>query len=207
MPLIRKGAAPPAAPDRPGDAEDGLRAGASDERWAAARALAGRPEAAPALGAALLAEEDARVREAILTALARIGTPESAGFIAPLVRSDDAERRTAALDALRAMPQVLETEMTRLLDDPEADVRLLACDLARDMEAPVATAMLCGLLAREPEANVCAAAVDVLAECGGPEALPALAECAKRFADVPFLVFATRVAGDRIRAQTSARDG
>ena len=54
------------------------------------------------------------------------------------------------------------------------------------------------ILATESQANVCAAAVEVLAEVGGPELLPALAECAARFPDDPFLAFAVQVASERI---------
>jgi hypothetical protein len=41
--------------------------------------------------------------------------------------------------------------------------------------------------------------VEVLAEAGQPEALPVLAACARRFADVEFLVFAIDIAADRVR--------
>ena len=53
---------------------------------------------------------------------------------------------------------------------------------ARSAE-PGGHALLCALLSSETEANVCAAAIDVLAEVGGPEALPVLAACAERFRD------------------------
>jgi HEAT repeat protein len=207
MPLIRKGGgeAPPVSDDAA--AEQALRGGAREARWAAARALSGRAQATGALGAALARETDPRVREAILTGLARIGTPDSAEPILPLLRSDDAALRTGALDALRLMPRALEAHLPGLVSDPDADVRLLACDLARELPAEVATRLLCDLLARETEANVCAAAVEVLAECGGPEALPALEACAVRFADTPFLVFSAKIVAERIREQAHARDG
>ena len=206
MPLIRKGDGARAVA---GDtaAEAALRGGTSNERWAAARALSGRAEALGVLGAALASEPDARVREAILTGLARIGTAASAEPILLLLRSDDASLRAAALDALRVMPRALETHLARLLDDPDADVRLLACDLARGLSSAAALQLLCNLLTRDAEANVCAAAVDVLAEYGGAEALPALAACAARFADVPFLVFSVNIAAERIRSQPPTPDG
>ena len=208
MPLVRKGGDAPVRPSDGGaSAADKLLSGTDDERWAAARALSGQPGAVAALGGALRSETDARVREAILTGLARVGTPESAEAIIPLIRSDDAGLRTGAIDALRAMPRALSAHLGGLLSDPDADVRLLACDLARELPAPEATRLLCDLLVRDPEANVCAAAVEVLTECGTPEALPALAACAERFPDVPFLVFSLRIVGDRIRAQTPAHDG
>jgi HEAT repeat protein len=208
MPLVRKSGSGSAPPGGAGEeAADKLLTGTGDERWAAARALAGRPEAVAALSGALASETDRRVREAILTGLARIGTEASAEAIIPLVRSDDASLRTEAIDALRLMPLVLAAHLEALLGDRDADVRVLACDLARQLPPPEATRLLAGLLLREPEANVCAAAVDVLAECGGPEALPALGACAERFPNVPFLVFALRIAGDRIRAEAPPHDG
>ena len=206
MPLIRRASGAP-APVEDGGAVDALRVGTDDQRWAAARALSGRPEAAPALGAALKSEPDARVREAILTSLVRIGTPESAEAILPLIRCDDAGRRTGAVDALRLMPGALAGRLGDLLNDADADVRVLACDLARELPAGEATDLLSDLLAREQEANVCAAAVDVLVECAGPEALAALDACAERFSDVPFLVFSLKIAGERIRDRTPLQDG
>jgi len=207
MPLIRKAAGAPFPVDDAAIAGDALLTGSVDERWAAARALSSQPQAAAALGAALKVEPDARVREAMLTSLVQIGTPESAEAIVPLIRCDDASRRTGALDALRLMPGVLAGRLGALLDDPDADVRVLACDLARELPARAATDLLCDLLARDREPNVCAAAVDVLVECAGPEALPALAACADRFSDVPFLVFSLKIAGDRIRDRTPLQDG
>jgi HEAT repeat protein len=159
------------------------------------------------LGAALAAEQDPRVREAILTSLARIGSPESADAIIPHIRADDAGLRTAALDSLRMMPQALTARLPALLADPDPDVRLLACELVRDMPAADATRLLCALIESDPEPNVCAAAIDVLAEAGGPESLPVLERCAVRFAGAPFLVFAIAVAAKRIRDQPVDRLG
>src|ERR1700761_346072 len=98
MPLIRRGANAPAVPGAfPGVPDEAtlqaLRVGTNDERWTAARALSGRPEAIDDLGAALARETDGRVREAILTGLVRVGTPASAMPILPLIRSDDASLR------------------------------------------------------------------------------------------------------------------
>ena len=55
--------------------------------------------------------------------------------------------------------------------------------------------------------NVCAAAVDVLAEIGAPDTLPSLVRCAARFADRPFLGFAVKVASERIGSRFPARHG
>jgi hypothetical protein len=50
--------------------------------------------------------------------------------------------------------------------------------------------LLAGLLVIETHPNVCAAAIDVLADVGTPAAIPALQQCAQRFAGTPFLPFA-----------------
>jgi hypothetical protein len=67
--------------------------------------------------------------------------------------------------------------------------------------------MLAELLTREREANVCAAAIDVLAEAGRPEALQALADCESRFSDEPFLTFAIGIARQRIHSQSNSAHG
>jgi len=192
MPLIRK---PDAAAPAPETASD-LAGASADARWAAARAMTA-PGDVDALAKALSHEQNPRVREAILTSLARIGTRQSAGAVAPLIASDDAQLRAGALDALRAMPGAVAELLPALLTDADADVRLLACELARVIPEGAATAMMCDLLDRETEVNVCASAIEVLTEVGSPEALPALERCATRFAD-PFLTFSARVAAERI---------
>lgn len=172
----------------------------ADERWSAARDAAGLPDSAAALGAALPRESDARVREAMFTSLARIGTRESIASLLPLLRCDDAALRTGALDALRSSLIATHELLPDLLTDPDADVRLLSCELARSLPSEAATRSLCALLDRESAVNVCAAAVEVLAEVGDPTALPALARCAQRFPREAFLSFAIKLATDRITA-------
>jgi HEAT repeat protein len=206
MPLIRKtpdAPAPAGGPDFAA-AEAGLRSADADARWSAARALAAFPQAVRMLGQASASEPDARVREAMFTSLARIGTAQSVAALIPHIRADDAERRTAAMDALKAIPQALAGALAALLKDTDADVRVLACDLARELPSAEATALLGEVLERDPQVNVCAAAVDVIADIGSPTALPALRRCAERLAD-PFLDFAIKVACDCIGAQAPSR--
>jgi HEAT repeat protein len=194
MPLIRRDPPPPGQPDPlPGLADPD-----PDRRWRAARATAGQPASIAALAAALAHEADRRVREAILASLAAM--PDGGGLdpILAQLRSDDAALRTAALDALRAAPAALAPRAPTLLCDPDADMRLLICEVVRHLPAAEATALMAALLDREGEANVCAAAIEVLAEVGDAAALPALERCAARFADVPFLVFSARMAARRI---------
>jgi HEAT repeat protein len=165
------------------------------------RAIGGSPSEVETLADFLRREDDPTVREAIFTSLARTASPESVAVVLPYLRSDDATRRTEALDALRAMPGAVAPQMGALLQDPDPDVRLLACEIARDLPADEATVLLSALLDRELEVNVCASAVEVLAEAGEPEALPALTRAAARFQGEAFLSFAIKAAADRIRVQ------
>lgn len=203
MPLIRrepvKRAAPAGADLR--QAAAALRSGAAEERRDAARSLAAKPEAAGVLGEALATERDGRVREAIFTSLTRLGSAECVEAIIPHLRSDDAGLRAGALDALRGMIDTVRPRLPALLADPDPDIRVLCCDLVRDLSAADATELLCRVLERDPEANVCGAAIDVLAEIGNRAALPALEKCAARFPDQGFLTFAIKVAAERIASQ------
>ena len=200
MPLVRKTS--PEAPERPpGAARDALKAlteGSGEERWMAARSLGDNPGEIEALGRALLAETDGRVREAIFTSLLRVGGAASVEAVLPCLRSDDASVRTGALDTLKEMAAAAAPRLADLLGDREADVRLLACEVVRELPPAQASAMLCELLEDERDANVCGAAVEALAEVGGPEAFAVLSRCAARFAGEPFLLFAIRTAVSRI---------
>jgi len=203
MPLIRREPADRAAPAEAdlGQAAAALRSGNAEERRQAARRLAAEPAAAGLLGAALAAEQDGRVRGAILTSLTRLGSSDSVGAVIPHLRSDDAGLRTGALDALREMITAVRPRLPGLLADPDPDIRVLCCDLVRELPAADATDLLCNVLDRDPEPNVCGAAVDVLAEIGTSAALPALQKCAARFREQRFLAFAISVAAERIASQ------
>ena len=197
MPLVRR-PSPTVAPAAVlPDAPLVVGQGTSEQRWLAVRTAAERKEV-PLLASALQGESDARVREAIFTGLARIGTAESAAAVVPYLRSDDASLRTGAIDALRAMPDAVRAHLATLLADPDPDVRLLSCELVRGLPEGEANRMLCDLLERETEKNVCAAALEVLAEIGKAEALPTLERCADRFASDAFIAFSIKVATDRI---------
>lgn len=217
MPLIRKDLTGSSPPD-PRSAAELLHSATAEQRWQAARALGlasgGGSDAARAfrdatklLAEALRTETDLRVQEAMFTSLVRIGTDDAVNAVIGFLRADDAALRTGALDALRAMIDAVRPVLPALLTDPDADVRLLACDLARELPSPDATRLLCDLLSHEQEANVCAAAVDVLADVGGVEAVPMLQATADRFAAVTFLTFAITIAMERIRAEYPARRG
>jgi HEAT repeat protein len=206
MPLIKRDAKGPPSP--PAARPEGLAAQVAalassdaEARWSAARALGGHADAATALGTALRGEPEPRVREAITTALLRIGTAASVAELLPCLRSQDAGLRAAAIEALQALPEAVTPFVQALFADADSDVRILATELTRNMPAADATALLCGLITHETHPNVCAAAVEVLSEVGTPDALPVLRDCETRFADQPFLPFAITTAIARISGQ------
>jgi len=96
------------------------------------------------------------------------------------------------------MPNAALPHLPALLSDPDSDIRLLSCEIVRQLPTRTATELLCRLLENEMQANVCAAAVEVLSEVGETSALPVLAKCAERFSDVSFLAFAIQIATTRI---------
>ena len=199
MPLVRRDIArPPAASADEAAARDALRSADPDMRWNAARALGADPASVAPLAAALRTEPVPRVREAIMTALMRIGDEESVKALLRYLREQDAARRGAAIEALQALPDATAPFLSALLHDADSDVRILAVELVRSMPAAEATRLLCDILEHEPHPNVCASAVDALAEVGTRDALPALEHCSRRFADTPFLPFAISIAVTRI---------
>lgn len=205
MPLVRRPSEKQESDNTDfGEARVLLLAGTPPERWAAARLLSTSPDGVSVLIEALHSERDTRVLEAIFTALAKIATPESAYAALPYLRCDDATLRTAALDALRAMPRAVRPHLKALLDDPNDDVRLLACEIVRNLDETDATGLLCTLLDAEQQANVCASAIDVVAEIGTCQALPSLERCMQRFPHDPFIAFAVKIASDSIRSRSGA---
>lgn len=204
MPLIRKPATvgTPAVATPAVDVVKALGSSDTEERWAAAREAANDPGCASALVTALRAEVDPRVREAMFTSLARIGSPETMDAVLEFLRSDDASIRGGTLDALRLNVGAIRAHLSILLNNNDPDVRILSCELARSLPSEEATRILSNLLAAETEVNVCAAAIDVLAEVGRPEALSVLSQCEARFKDTPFLMFAIKIAKDRCSLST-----
>jgi HEAT repeat protein len=199
MPFVKRQVSGPATED--GHREEtlespiaALRSSDAETRWSAARALGGRTKAVPALADALSRERVPHVQEAIITALMRIGDEASVTALLPYLRSQDPSQRSAVIEALQALPGAVLPFMASLLDDSDPDVRILATELTRTLPEADATRLLCELLQREQHSNVCAAAVDVLAEVGTREALPTLRSCAERFAGTPFVPFAISVA-------------
>jgi HEAT repeat protein len=157
-------------------------------------APAGDPEA---LAAMLESAASPAERARLLSALIRAGDPAP---LARLLRAEDAALRAGALGALRVMAPAALPLLSALLTDSDPDVRLLATEIALGLPGEAATGALIPVLLHDPHPNVCAAAVEVLAEAGTDAAVPALHALAARFPGNDFLAFAASEAAGRLSA-------
>lgn len=166
-------------------------------RRQAARQLEAVPGAASLLASCLKDETDATVREALLTSLMSLNSEAAAAGLVPLLRSDDAALRNEAIQALQHIPAAAVEHMEPLLVDPDPDVRIFAINVLGALAHPQTQAWLLQLIKTDTNINVCATAVDLLAEIGTPAAVPALRALAQRF-EHPFIQFAVTTAIHRI---------
>ncbi len=195
MPLIRR------APPAPGtETPASLESPDPADRRAAVRAMAVDPASVEPLARALARESDAATRGALFGALAKIGTEPAARALLPFLESDDPAVRSGALDALQGMPDAVLPLLPGLLSGEDSDLRILSAELARHMPAERSVPLLAAALDRETHANAAAAFVEVLAEIGTAQALPALDAAAARFSGDPFLPFAIAETASRIRS-------
>lgn len=167
-------------------------------RRRAARELAGDETAVDALCDALECETDEGCRHAQLTAMLMCGGNRVHERLLPLLRSEDAGLRNGAIEVLQDMPRLAGEYMDNLLADPDSDVRIFAVNILASLADERVTAWLHQVLRHDRHVNVCAAAVDVLAEVGDTDSLPALASVKERFPGEPFIRFAVETAERRI---------
>ena len=180
-----------------------LAAPSPGQRRAAIRELGAYPTAARPLCEHLSRESDLSVRESILTALMRLASGEVVAGLIPYLASEDVWLRNAVIEALPRMAQASRAALTEQLLHPEADVRILSVTALAQLRDSVVTARLVQLLADEPDVNVCAAALEDVAERGTGSAIPALHALAARFDDEPFIAFATGLAISRIESRAT----
>ena len=175
-----------------------------DARWRAARSLADDPTTAGTLCARLAQEADHAVQGALLTALIGFDSLEAAQGLIPLLRSSEAGLRNAVVEALQRMPKAAGPLVEPLLTDADRDIRIFAIDILHELRPPGAAAWLERLLEQDSDVNVCAAAVNCLADMGTSESVPSLRAVIERFPREPFLLFAARAAIRLIAAARTA---
>lgn len=159
-------------------------------RRRAARDLALHPAAAPRIAAHLLQENDASVRAVLFTSLTRIGGDAAVDGVLPLLRSEDAALRNGAIELLAGLPDAVVPRIEALLNDADSDVRIFSVNLLGLLPHPRVPQWLSNVLSNEGEPNVIGAALEVLAEVGGPEMQEPLRRIRARFPDDPFIAFA-----------------
>jgi HEAT repeat protein len=201
MALIKRTQAAPQAPDEPASSVDALLADLKSAdpvlRRGAAHKLAEHPESARELCSTVTTEPDESVRESIFTALMRIGTKPAAEGLLPLLNSEEPALRNGAIEVLKTMPDAVAERIDDIFSGP-SDVRIFGVEILGALAHPDSPRWLMRIIADDTELNVCAAAVDALAECGDGAAVVPLHALLERFPNEPFLEFSVRTAVARI---------
>jgi HEAT repeat protein len=166
-------------------------------RWAA-RDLLGYPEASAALLSRLQCETEISVREVILTSLTRIGGPVAVAGLVDWLRSEDAQMRNEAIEAMKALPVEVAPIMGSLLADDDSDVRIMAVNILESLQHPKVEEWLIDVIDRDQVVNVCGTAVDLLGEVGSSASFDALQRLKQRYPAEPYIQFAADLALKRI---------
>lgn len=202
MPLTRSNDLTSGSPDSPAPAlswREDLDHPDVARRRQAALMIGGMETACVAIGERLRVEAHASVREALLGALTRTPCQAAVDVLLPLLRQEDAYLRNGAIEALASMPGQVGPRVDVLLADADPDVRIFAVNLLGELRHSQVPAWLRQVLSADPHVNVVAAALEVMAEVGGPEDLPAIAQAQARFQADPFIEFAADMARERIK--------
>ena len=176
-----------------GDGDAGVR------RWAA-RDLASHPEAAGAVCARLAEERDASVRAVLFSSASKLGGTTVVQAMVALLRSEDPALRNGAIEVLAILPDAVAPQIDRLLHDADGDVRIFTVNLLTDLKHPKVPQWLSQVLMHETQVNVVGAALEVLAEVGLSETLPALRAAKARFSSDDYIGFSVDLAIARIEA-------
>lgn len=168
-----------------------------NRRWAA-RDLLAYPQATAALVARLMREDDLPVRDVILTSLTRLGGDVAVAGLVHCLRSEDAQMRNEAIEAMKALPDDVAPLMGDLLADADPDVRIMGVNILESLRHPKVEDWLIQVIDHDPVINVCATAVDLLGEVGSPAARDALLRLKQRFPDEIYIQFASDLALKRI---------
>jgi HEAT repeat protein len=167
-------------------------------RWAA-RDLSAYPNAAEALLQQLSQETDRAVSEAIFVSLTQIGNQVAVNGLISCLRSEIVNMRNDAIEAMKLMPDAVAPMMQGLLQDSDPDIRIFAVNILESLRHPKVETWLIDVITKDPHLNVCATALDLLAEVGSQQAIEPLLQLKKRFSDEPFIQFAIDIALTRIQ--------
>ncbi len=204
MGLVRHACEAPTTAERRCRTRDpaGLIAGLCDpspdvRRWAALDLVADTG-AVTSLAARLAEEPDQAVREALLSTLAATGGAAVVDALVPYIRCENAAVRNAVVECLSQIAASVEA-VPRLLADPDADVRVLTVTLVASLRDQRVPGWLLDVVADDPDANVCGAAIGELAEVGDQTDCAVIESATARFPDDPFVAFAASNFAARVR--------
>jgi len=172
----------------------------TERRWAA-RDLAEYKEASSCLIEQLMKEKDITVREIIISSLLSIGDEIAISGLINCLKSDDAHLRNSAIEALKQIPEQVAPYIENLLHDKEPDVRIFTINILESLRHPKVVKWLIDVIENDENVNVCATALDLLAELGTEEAIQAIKKVKERFKNEPYIQFASDIALRRIGEQ------
>lgn len=164
------------------------------ERRDAIRALPDNAEANMALVRRLEVEPVAGVRELIADTLVGRATSEVVASLMPYLRSEDASLRTLVARTLALMPELVATEVPKLLEDEDPDVRIMTIMVLSDLQHPSVPGWLHAVAEHDPHANVVGCALNELLPLAGPADLVVFERAAGRFSGDPFIAFVLSLA-------------
>ncbi len=170
---------------------------AKERRWAA-RDLAQYKEASSYLIAQLMKEKDISVREIIISSLIAISDEIAIEGLINCLKSDDALLRNSAIEALKLIPELMAPYIDKLLNSSDPDVRIFTINILESLKHPDVVKWLIDVIERDENINVCATALDLLAEVGIEDAIPAIKKVKEKFKDEPYIQFAADLALRRI---------
>ena len=172
----------------------------TERRWAA-RDLAEYKEASSYLIKQLMKEKDIASREIIISSLIAIGDEIAVEGLINCLKSDDAHLRNSAIEALKQIPEQVAPYIEKLLKSSEPDVRIFTINILESLRHPKVVKWLIDVIENDENVNVCATALDLLAEVGTEEAIQAIKKVKERFKNEPYIQFASDIALRRIGEQ------
>jgi len=205
MPLIRPSSldvaseSPPEQAHSLADLTVQLASSDAGARRLAALEMLAHPKASKVLLTHLKEEASATVREAIFTTLARLDDPAALSGLAEFLRSEDANLRNGAIEALKLTPDHTASVVPKLLSDPNSDVRILTISILESLRHPSVEEWLVAVIENDSHLNVCGAALDLLVEVGSPGAAGAVERLKARFPAEPYIQFAANLALKRLK--------
>lgn len=186
------------------ECESRIADGDAEIRRRAARELAACSRGTGVLLSRLEQERSTVVRESIFTSLTQLGDSTAVAGMVELLRSEDAELRNGAIEALKLLPESVAEFIPALLSDIDPDVRILTISILESLRHPQVEEWLIEVIEEDQHLNVCGAALDLLAEIGTERSLGPIRGLRERFKDAPYVQFTADLVLQRIEKGNAA---